>query len=88
MAPMTNAVDVRTAAAEFDRTSVADVESAAEDERKQVLAQFPLEGWAELPPRPSAPISYSAFQHFQATTRRIARCRPWTPSTSATTATA
>ena len=49
MASMTNAVDVRTAAAEFDRAAVADVESAAEDERKQVLAQFPLEEWAELP---------------------------------------
>ncbi|MGZ3119067.1 hypothetical protein [Streptomyces sp. H62] len=46
---MTNAVDVRTAAAEFDRTAVADAESAAEDERKQVLARFPLEEWAELP---------------------------------------
>lgn len=49
MASMTNAVDVRTAAAEFDRAAVADVESAAEDERKEVLAQFPLEEWAELP---------------------------------------
>lgn len=49
MASMTNAVDVRTAAAEFDRAAVADVESAAEDERKQVLSQFPLEEWAELP---------------------------------------
>lgn len=49
MTSMTNAVDVRTAAAEFDRTAVADVESAAEDERKQVLSQFPLEEWAELP---------------------------------------
>ncbi|MCX4593848.1 hypothetical protein OG819_30080 [Streptomyces sp. NBC_01549] len=46
---MTNGVDLRTAAAEFDRTAVADVESAAEDERKQVLSQFPLEEWAELP---------------------------------------
>ncbi|MEU9223801.1 AAA family ATPase [Streptomyces massasporeus] len=46
---MTNGVDVRTAAAEFDRTGLADVESAAEDERKQVLSQFPLEEWAELP---------------------------------------
>ncbi|MFJ9481642.1 McrB family protein [Streptomyces mirabilis] len=46
---MTNGVDVRTAAAEFDRTAVADAESAAEDERKQVLSQFPLEAWAELP---------------------------------------
>ncbi|MBM7440087.1 hypothetical protein [Streptomyces sp. HB132] len=46
---MTNGVDVRTAAAEFDRTAVADAESAAEDERKQVLSRFPLEEWAELP---------------------------------------
>ncbi|AQS71812.1 McrB family protein [Streptomyces pactum] len=46
---MTNAVDVRTAAAEFDRTAVAAAESAAEDERKQVLSRFPLEEWAELP---------------------------------------
>ncbi len=49
MASMTIGVDVRTAAAEFDRTAVADIESAAEDERKQVLAQFPLEEWAKLP---------------------------------------
>lgn len=49
MAPMTNGVDVRTAAAEFDRAGLANVESAAEDERKQVLSQFPLEKWAELP---------------------------------------
>ncbi|MFI0542704.1 McrB family protein [Streptomyces sp. WSLK1-3] len=46
---MTNGVDVRAAAAEFDRNSVADAESAAEDERKQVLSQFPLEEWAQLP---------------------------------------
>jgi 5-methylcytosine-specific restriction protein B len=46
---MTNGVDVRMAAAEFDRASLADVESAAEDERKQVLSQFPLDEWAELP---------------------------------------
>ncbi|MFE1290297.1 McrB family protein [Streptomyces sp. NPDC058751] len=46
---MTNGVDVLTAAVEFDRRGVAGVESAAEDERKQVLSQFPLEAWAELP---------------------------------------
>lgn len=46
---MTSGVDVRAAAAEFDRMALADFESAAEDERKQVLAQFPLEEWAELP---------------------------------------
>ncbi|MGV9702746.1 McrB family protein [Streptomyces sp. NPDC003483] len=45
---MTNGADVLTAAAKFDRRGVADVESAAEDERKQVLSQFPLEAWAEL----------------------------------------
>lgn len=48
MASMTNGADVLTAAAKFDRRGVADVESAAEDERKQVLSQFPLEAWAEL----------------------------------------
>ncbi|MFJ5608267.1 McrB family protein [Streptomyces sp. NPDC093221] len=36
-------------AATFDRTALAEVEAAAEDERKQVLAQFPLEEWATLP---------------------------------------
>ncbi|RPK88393.1 hypothetical protein EES46_17940 [Streptomyces sp. ADI98-10] len=41
MASMTNAMDVRTAAAEFDRAAVTDAESAAEDERKQVLSQVP-----------------------------------------------
>lgn len=49
MAPMTNGVDVRTAAAEFDRTAMADIESQAETDRKKVLSQFPLEKWAELP---------------------------------------
>lgn len=49
MAPMTDGVDIRTAAAEFDRTTVADAEAAATDERKQVLSQFPMEGWVELP---------------------------------------
>ncbi|MFG3045118.1 hypothetical protein ACGFZR_09360 [Streptomyces sp. NPDC048241] len=37
---MTNRTDVRAAAAKFDRTGVAAVESAAEDERKQVLSRF------------------------------------------------
>ncbi|MER5467039.1 AAA family ATPase [Streptomyces sp. NPDC002685] len=46
---MTDGVDVRTAAGEFDRGAVAEVESAAEDEREQVLSRFPLEQWAELP---------------------------------------
>ncbi|MFJ8989965.1 McrB family protein [Streptomyces sp. NPDC102279] len=45
---MTDGVDVRTAATEFDRTAVADVELAAADERRQVLSQFPLDAWAEL----------------------------------------
>jgi 5-methylcytosine-specific restriction protein B len=40
-------VDVRGAA--FDRGVVAAVDSAAEDERKQVLSLFPLEAWAHLP---------------------------------------
>ena len=38
--------------------------------------------------RPSGPICCSAFHDFPDTTRHIARCCPWTPSTSATTATA
>ncbi|MFE1438657.1 McrB family protein [Streptomyces sp. NPDC058739] len=46
---MTNGVDVLAAAAELGRPAVADAESAAEDERKQVLSGFPLEEWAELP---------------------------------------
>ncbi len=46
---MTGGVDVRAAAAEFDRRAVAEIESAAEDERKQVLSLFPLEEWARLP---------------------------------------
>ncbi|MDX2592282.1 AAA family ATPase [Streptomyces sp. WI03-4A] len=46
---MTGGVDVRTAAFRFDRTAVAERESAAEVERKRVLSQFPLEGWKTLP---------------------------------------
>lgn len=49
MASMTNGTDVRTAAAKFDRRDVADVASAAEDEREQVLSRFPPEAWGELP---------------------------------------
>lgn len=49
MSSMTDGVDVQTAAADFGRSAVADVESAAEDDRKQVLSQFPLAAWAELP---------------------------------------
>src|ERR1044072_4893083 len=46
---MTGGAEVRAAAREFDRSAVAEVASAAEDERKQVLAQFPLAEWATLP---------------------------------------
>ncbi|MET9130594.1 hypothetical protein [Streptomyces antibioticus] len=46
---MTEEVDLRAAVADFDRSSVTEAESAAEDERKQVLSQFPLEEWATLP---------------------------------------
>ncbi|MGW1170871.1 AAA family ATPase [Streptomyces sp. NPDC002550] len=46
---MTGGVDVRAAADEFDRNAVAEAESAAEDERKQVLSLFPLEAWRTLP---------------------------------------
>lgn len=46
---MTDEVDLRAAAAEFDRRTAGEVETAAEDERKQVLSQFPLEEWATLP---------------------------------------
>ncbi|MWA14820.1 McrB family protein [Streptomyces sp. BA2] len=46
---MTGGVDVRTAAAEFDRSAVTEDEAAAEEQRKQVLSLFPLEEWGELP---------------------------------------
>ncbi|WP_202558043.1 hypothetical protein [Streptomyces sp. SID5789] len=46
---MTGGLDVHAAVAKFDRGSVTEAESAAEDEQKQVLARFPLEEWAELP---------------------------------------
>ncbi|WBO63138.1 AAA family ATPase [Streptomyces camelliae] len=46
---MTDQMDLRTAAAAFDRSAVAATETAAEDERKQVLSQFPLEEWGTLP---------------------------------------
>ncbi|MEU1600018.1 hypothetical protein ABZ468_46390 [Streptomyces sp. NPDC005708] len=36
------------AAGEFDRGSVTEDESAAEDERRQVLYLFPLEDWGTL----------------------------------------
>ncbi|MEU3299951.1 AAA family ATPase [Streptomyces sp. NPDC006678] len=46
---MTSGVDVRAAATEFDRDAVAASQSAAEDERKQVLSRFPLDEWPDLP---------------------------------------
>ncbi|OIJ94507.1 ATP-binding protein [Streptomyces sp. MUSC 14] len=46
---MTGQVDLRTAAAAFDRSAVAATGTAAEDERKQVLSQFPMEKWGTLP---------------------------------------
>ncbi|MFJ9833667.1 AAA family ATPase [Streptomyces sp. NPDC101169] len=46
---MADGVDVRTAAKQFDRAAVAKVESAAEEERRRVLSQFPLEEWKTLP---------------------------------------
>ncbi len=49
MTAMTDEMDLGAAAAEFDRTTAAEAEKAAEDERKQVLSQFPLEQWVTLP---------------------------------------
>lgn len=46
---VTNDMDLRAAAATFDRSPLAEIESAAEEERKQVLSLFPLEGWPTLP---------------------------------------
>lgn len=46
---MTEEMDLRAAAEAFDRSAVGDAEAAAEDERGQVLAQFPREEWAALP---------------------------------------
>ena len=46
---MTGAVDVWASAARFDRHTVVGEEAAAEAERQQVLAQFPMEDWATLP---------------------------------------
>ncbi|MFJ6984299.1 MULTISPECIES: McrB family protein [unclassified Streptomyces] len=45
---MIDATELRSAAAAFRRSTAA-AEATAEDERKLVLAQFPLEEWAELP---------------------------------------
>ncbi|MET8721476.1 AAA family ATPase [Streptomyces misionensis] len=46
---MADEMDLRAAAAAFDRSSVPDSGTAAEDERQQVLSQFPLEEWPTLP---------------------------------------
>ncbi|MGX4688709.1 McrB family protein [Streptomyces sp. JNUCC 63] len=46
---MTDAAEMRAAAEQFDRSAVAEAQSAAENERKQVLAQFPLDEWERLP---------------------------------------
>jgi len=46
---MHDGVDVWAAAAAFDRGTVAEDEALADTERKQVLAQFPLEDWPTLP---------------------------------------
>ncbi|MFE0349613.1 AAA family ATPase [Streptomyces griseoluteus] len=46
---MADGVDVRTAARQFDRAAVAKVESTAEEERRRVLSQFPLDEWKTLP---------------------------------------
>lgn len=46
---VTNDMDLRAAAAAFDRSPLAEIESAAEEERKQVLSLFPREGWPTLP---------------------------------------
>ncbi|RPE44392.1 hypothetical protein EDD90_7632 [Streptomyces sp. Ag109_O5-1] len=45
---MADEMDLQAAAATFDRSSAPESETAAEDERKQVLWQFPLEEWATL----------------------------------------
>jgi 5-methylcytosine-specific restriction protein B len=42
-------LDVPTAAAEFDRAAAQTAESAVEDQRQQVLRQFPLASWPSLP---------------------------------------
>ncbi len=49
MTAMTDQLGLRAAAADFDRSSAAEADAAAEHERKQVLSQFPLDEWATLP---------------------------------------
>ncbi|MGW9492984.1 AAA family ATPase [Streptomyces prasinus] len=46
---MADELDLRAISAEFDRSTVVEAETAAENERKQVLSQFPLEEWPTLP---------------------------------------
>ncbi|WP_424870077.1 AAA family ATPase [Streptomyces sp. SAI-229] len=66
---MADEPDLRTAAAEFDRSTVAEAEAVAEDERKQVLSQFPLEGWATMP------LSRYALGQLAPSTRGPTYCR-------------
>lgn len=40
---------MRVATDQFKRAAVAEMESAAKEERERVLSQFPLEGWRTLP---------------------------------------
>lgn len=49
IALMTDVADVRAAATRFIRSTTAESGAAAEDERKEILARFPLEDWASLP---------------------------------------
>ncbi|MFJ1569882.1 McrB family protein [Streptomyces erythrochromogenes] len=49
MTVMTDEMGLSAAAAEFDRSTAAEAETAATDERKRVLSQFSLEEWATLP---------------------------------------
>ncbi|MCM2417743.1 AAA family ATPase [Streptomyces sp. RKAG293] len=46
---MNDTVDVRVAAARFDRSGAAEDQALAEDERKRVLTEFPLQEWPTLP---------------------------------------
>ncbi|MEU9730138.1 AAA family ATPase [Streptomyces sp. NPDC048002] len=46
---MADEAALREAVATYDRSNAPEAEAAAEDERKQVLTQFPLEEWPSLP---------------------------------------
>ncbi|MFE0871689.1 McrB family protein [Streptomyces rochei] len=46
---MTDELGLSAALSAFDRSTVAEAETAAAHERKQVLSQFPLEEWPTLP---------------------------------------